>query len=485
MVVSHDRYFLENVARRMLELDRVYPDGLLAGRRHLQRPAGQARRGAAQPGRTTRSRSPTACAREVEWLRRGPKARTTKAKARIEEAHRLLDELAEVRERGVDRGRRHRLHRLGAQDQAAARTPAASRKSLRRQAGARGRRPADPPGTRLGVLGANGSGKTTLLALLAGKLEPDAGEIERAPFLQDRAASSRAARRSTAVVTLRRALAPEGDSVIYRGEPIHVAAWAKRFLFRAEQLDTPVARLSGGEQARILIARLMLQPADLLILDEPTNDLDIPTLEVLEESLLEFPGALVLVTHDRYLLDRVSTAILALDGRGGAQLFADTAQWEEPTARAASGRPRPGRQRKAASAGAGAEAASSQEAQLSGAAGVGRIESRILAAEDGLALPGGRRRPGGGHRRGGAAGALRGAGRRRGRGGAALRPLGRAGSQAGGRGFPQSWRTIQASMKERFLYLSSVSGLPRPDLDGGVPPHDGWAGSDVQRMADR
>jgi ATP-binding cassette subfamily F protein uup len=110
---------------------------------------------------------------------------------------------------------------------------------------------------------------------------------------------------------------------------VHVASWAKRFLFRSEQLETPVSRLSGGEQARILIARLVLQPADLLILDEPTNDLDIPTLEVLEESLLEFAGALVLVTHDRYLLDRVSTAILALDGRGGAELFADLSQWQE------------------------------------------------------------------------------------------------------------------------------------------------------------
>ena len=99
-------------------------------------------------------------------------------------------------------------------------------------------------------------------------------------------------------------------------------------MFRAEQLDTPVGRLSGGEQARALIARLMLEPADVLLLDEPTNDLDIPTLEVLEESLLEFPGALVLVTHDRYLLDRVSTQILALDGAGGATTYMDYAQWE-------------------------------------------------------------------------------------------------------------------------------------------------------------
>jgi ATP-binding cassette subfamily F protein uup len=90
-----------------------------------------------------------------------------------------------------------------------------------------------------------------------------------------------------------------------------------------------MSSLSGGEQARVLIARLMLQPADLLLLDEPTNDLDIPTLEVLEDSLTEFPGALVLVTHDRYLLDRVSTVVLGLDGRGGAQVFADYWQWEQ------------------------------------------------------------------------------------------------------------------------------------------------------------
>ena len=109
---------------------------------------------------------------------------------------------------------------------------------------------------------------------------------------------------------------------------MHVAAWAKRFLFRPEQLELPVGRLSGGEQARILIARLMREPADLLILDEPTNDLDIPTLEVLEESLAEFEGGLVLVTHDRFMLERVSTVILALDGEGGAETFADYAQWE-------------------------------------------------------------------------------------------------------------------------------------------------------------
>ena len=127
---------------------------------------------------------------------------------------------------------------------------------------------------------------------------------------------------------LRLALSDSGTYVQFRDRPIHVVAWAERFLFLKEQLDLPLSRLSGGEQARVLIARLMLKAADVLLLDEPTNDLDIGSLEVLESSLMDFPGALVLVTHDRYLLDRVSRKILALDGRGEARYYADLAQWE-------------------------------------------------------------------------------------------------------------------------------------------------------------
>ncbi|HVR96591.1 MAG TPA: ABC-F family ATP-binding cassette domain-containing protein [Thermoanaerobaculia bacterium] len=329
LVVSHDRYFLENVAGRMLELNRSYPGGLLQAEGRysdflLQRDEVLRQQVEYQETLANRAR------REVEWLRSGAKARTTKSKARIQSAGRLLDELAEVRERtvqataGIDftaSGRKTKkllvarglAKRFG--DQRAVRIVDGLDLTI-------------TPGMRLGLLGPNGSGKTTLLSLLDGTLEPDGGEIERADrlrvvrFEQDRDTLDRDA-------TLRRALAPEGDSVLYQDRPVHVAGWAKRFLFRPEQLDTPVSRLSGGEQARILIARLMLQPADLLILDEPTNDLDIPTLEILEESLLDFAGGLVLVTHDRYLLDRVSTVVLALDGRGGAQLYADSAQWEE------------------------------------------------------------------------------------------------------------------------------------------------------------
>jgi ATP-binding cassette subfamily F protein uup len=100
-------------------------------------------------------------------------------------------------------------------------------------------------------------------------------------------------------------------------------------LFSGDQLRQPVERMSGGERARVLLAQLMLQPADVLILDEPTNDLDIPTLEILEEALQEFAGAVVLVTHDRHLLDRVTDSVLGLDGRGDAAMFADYMQWEQ------------------------------------------------------------------------------------------------------------------------------------------------------------
>jgi ATP-binding cassette subfamily F protein uup len=182
-------------------------------------------------------------------------------------------------------------------------------------------------GSKVGLVGPNGSGKTTLLRLLRGEIEPTQGTIKRAEAL--RLVYLSQMRDLDENLTLRRALAPEGDGVNYQGRIIHVASWASRFLFTGEQLNQPVRNLSGGERARVLIAKLMLEPADVLLLDEPTNDLDIPSLEILEENLLEFPGALVLVTHDRYLLNRVSSVVLGLDGRGNIAQFADFAQWED------------------------------------------------------------------------------------------------------------------------------------------------------------
>ena len=179
---------------------------------------------------------------------------------------------------------------------------------------------------RVGLVGPNGSGKTTLLRLIRGDIEPEQGRINRVDSL--RIVYFDQNRQLDPSISLRRALAPDSDSVIYQDRVIHVAAWAAKFLFDAEDLGQPVGKLSGGERARVLIVQLMLQTADVLLLDEPTNDLDIPTLEILEESLLEFRGALILVTHDRFMLDRVSTVVLGLDGLGGAERFADYTQWE-------------------------------------------------------------------------------------------------------------------------------------------------------------
>jgi ABC transport system ATP-binding/permease protein len=332
LVVSHDRYFLEHVATRMLELDRVHPGGMFESdgpySEFLVR-----RDEVLQAQAAYQDALANTVRREIEWLQRGAKARSTKARGRIKEADRLIEELAE------GQARRHPA--------AAGIDFASSQRRTRRLLVTRGvtkslggRRLIGgldlvvTPGTRLGVIGPNGSGKTVLLDLLAGALAPDAGEIERAEglrmvrFEQERGGLDPAR-------SLRRALAPEGDAVVWQGRSVHVASWAKRFLFRPEQLEVPVGRLSGGEQARILIARLMREPADVLVLDEPTNDLDIPTLEVLEDSLAEFDGALLLVTHDRLLLERVSTLILALDGEGDTATFADYAQWEAARAAAA------------------------------------------------------------------------------------------------------------------------------------------------------
>ena len=324
LVVSHDRYFLEHVATRMLELGRAYPGGLFES----DGPYSEllVRRDEFLRGQAAYEDSlANTVRREIEWLRRGAKARSTKAKGRIKEATRLQQELGEARARGAARPAEIELASSGRRTRMLL-SAHGIRKALGGHVLLDGLDLTITRGMRVGVIGPNGSGKTTLLNVLAGTLPPDAGLVERAAglrivrFAQDRSGLD-------PDQSLRRALAPEGDAVTWQGRATHVASWAKRFLFRSEQLDMPVGRLSGGEQARVLIARLMLEPADILLLDEPTNDLDIPTLEVLEDNLAEFAGGLVLVTHDRLMLERVSTIVLALDGQGGAEAFADYAQW--------------------------------------------------------------------------------------------------------------------------------------------------------------
>jgi ABC transport system ATP-binding/permease protein len=338
LVVTHDRYFLERVATHMLEINRVYPGSAFQVKGNYSEFLAR-REDFLEAQKKQTDALATKVRREIEWLRRGPKARTGKSRARIDSAGRLIDEFSAATQRA--RGGTARID-FTASDRKTKRLIEAE--GIGKTLG--GRRLFQnlslilSPGVRIGLVGANGSGKTTLLKLLAGELTPDEGEIRRADrlqivsFAQDRGAHLDPA------VSLRRALCPEGDMVIYRDRTVHVAGWAKRFLFLEEQLDMPVAKLSGGERARVMIARLMLATADVLLLDEPTNDLDIPTLEVLEDSLLDFPGAIVLVSHDRYMLDRVSSMVIGLDGSEGG-VFADYSQWEAFRSEEASEKPAP------------------------------------------------------------------------------------------------------------------------------------------------
>ncbi len=324
VIVSHDRYFLENVTTDTVELNRTYPNGSL--RVHGSYSEFLEKKEQFLHSQSLRQEAlENLVHREIEWLRRGAKARTRKSKARIDKAGELMGELADLNSRtqtaiaqidfsATDRKTKRLIELENVSCTLGGLTLFENLNFI------------VTAGMRVGLVGPNGSGKTTLLRLLQGDLAATSGEIRRADRLRIVYFDQR--RTLDPDVTLRRALAPDGDSVIFRDRVIHVAGWAARFLFTGEQLGQPVGRLSGGERARVLVAQLMLQPADILLLDEPTNDLDIPTLEILEENLIDFPGSLVLVTHDRYMLDRIATVVLGLNGQGGAERFADYPQWE-------------------------------------------------------------------------------------------------------------------------------------------------------------
>src|ERR1700674_1821956 len=324
VVVSHDRYFLENVANEMVELNRAYEDGALRVKGNYSAFL-EAEELYLHAQKKRQESLENRVHTELEWLRRGPKARATKAKARIDKAHEMIGELAEMNARGrtasaeIDfSATKRRTKQLITLEQV---SYGIGSRTLFKDIHF-----SVTSGMRVGLVGPNGSGKTTLLRLIRGDIKPETGKIGRAEGL--RVVYFDQNRELDPDVTLRRALAPDSDAVIYQDRVIHVASWAERFLFSSENLNQRVGRLSGGERARVLIAQLMLQPADVLLLDEPTNDLDIPTLEILEESLLEYPGALVLVTHDRFMLDRVSTVVVGLDGFGAAERSADSSKWE-------------------------------------------------------------------------------------------------------------------------------------------------------------
>jgi ATP-binding cassette subfamily F protein uup len=362
LVVSHDRLFLQRVATRILELDPRHEGGLLSVDGDYATYLDQREARLSEQERREQVLKNT-LRRETEWLRRGPPARTTKQEARIARAGDLASEVAAL-------GERNAVRTASLDFQATARKTKrlVEAKGVAKRYGARvlfsevdlliG------PGSRLGLLGPNGCGKSTLLRVLTGQEPPSEGVVWRADglrvvfFAQHREALDPDA-------TVADTVCPDGDYVSFRGARVHVRGYLSRFLFRSEQLEQAVGKLSGGEQSRLLLARLMLEPADLLVLDEPTNDLDLPTLGVLEDALREFDGAVLLVTHDRYFLDQVATDLWAFpEESGGATRplvrFAGLGQWERWAAEET--------QRLRAEARAGAEGRGASQAGASGEA---------------------------------------------------------------------------------------------------------------------
>jgi ATP-binding cassette subfamily F protein uup len=338
MMITHDRLFLQRITNRVFDLDPRYAGGLLTVEgdyvKYLE-----------LRDETLRSQEQrevvlkNTLRRETEWLRRGAKARTTKQTARITRAGDLKEDVGELAERNQKR-------KLRLDFQEAERNPQKiiEAKNLTKSFTTNGENGPETktlfrdvsmiisPKTRLGLLGANGVGKSTLIRCLLGDEPVDSGTVKRAEKLQ--VAYFEQHRQSLdPKKSLLRNIVGEGDYVEFRGQPIFARSYLDRFLFRSEQHDMPVEKLSGGEKARLRVAQMMLTPANILVLDEPTNDLDLATLAVLEQVLAEFNGAVILVTHDRYFLDQVSNRIVAF-GRDESdepelQEFASFSQWED------------------------------------------------------------------------------------------------------------------------------------------------------------
>ena len=327
VVISHDRRFLERATTRTVEINTIFPNytfsangaynTFLEQRETFLETQEQQAKNVANKARY-----------EAEWLRRGVKARGTKQEARKKEAYELFEELAGLKQRT----RKDKKVELKFEDTERKTKRLLSlhsaHKSLGKKVLIEGLDLTLVPGMRIGLLGPNGCGKSTLMNIISEELTLDSGTLTKATgakvvkFDQNR-------NMLNPNLTLREAITPAGaNEIVYMGKTMHVAGWAQKLRFRGDQLESPVRTLSGGEQARVLLGQLMLQPADILLLDEPTNDLDIPSLEVLEESLNAFPGAVVLVTHDREMLDRICHVLLAFEGNGKIGAYADYEQYK-------------------------------------------------------------------------------------------------------------------------------------------------------------
>ena len=327
LFVSHDRAFLRSLSTRILELDRGKLTSWTCGyEKFLIRKAEFL--SAEEKNNAVFDKK---LADEEVWIRKGIQARRTRNEGRVRALFKLREERADRRElqgkvnlsgtnQGQTSGRKvitakNLSYAWDAQDIVSDFTSTIWR------------------GDKIGVIGLNGSGKSTLLQLLLKKLEPTSGTVDHGTKLEV-AYFDQLKAQVLEDLSVAENVAPNGDTVEVNGNKKHILSYLRDFLFLPETARAPAKMLSGGERARLLLAKLFLQPANLLVLDEPTNDLDIETIELLEERLLDFDGTLLLVSHDRDFLDNVVTATIALDGKGGVEEYAGGCEdWLEKMSR--------------------------------------------------------------------------------------------------------------------------------------------------------
>lgn len=327
LIVTHDRRFLQNTCSVIFELDPQLPNNLL-------RTAGpysshvESKLMLLEGQKRLEEKRRNTMLREKEWLARGPQARLTKQKARIERAYDLIEETKELEQKNFKRALDLDF---GEVDRSPKKLIEAKmlEKSYGNQILFSNFNAMIRPKHRYGLIGPNGAGKTTLLKCLIGQLAPDKGSINIAEGI-DISYFEQGKDQIDLKKTVLQAVCPEGDYVHFQDQPVFARSYLNRFNFKTQQMDMPAAQLSGGELSRLILAKLMLKKSHVLILDEPTNDLDVETLESLTDCLSEYRGAVILVSHDRYFMDQNCDVIWAFDKKTKHIIsFADTIQWEE------------------------------------------------------------------------------------------------------------------------------------------------------------
>ncbi len=308
IVITHDRQFLDNVSTRIVELDRgilrSYPGNFAAYENRKEEEL------AAEE--LARQRFDKFWAQEEVWIRKGIEARRTRNEGRVRRLERLRKERSERRDRmgsirlQIDAG--EKSGKIVAEVENLS-------KSFGSKTVVRDLNFTLMRGDRLGLIGRNGAGKSTLIKLLLGQLQPDEGKVRLGTNLKI-AYFDQLREQLDLTKTVAETISPGSDWVEIAGEKKHIVAYLGDFLFPPRRANVPVSSLSGGERNRLLLARLFALPANLLVLDEPTNDLDIDSLELLEQTLLNYPGTIILVSHDRRFLDNVVTEVLAPEGNG-------------------------------------------------------------------------------------------------------------------------------------------------------------------------